>query len=214
MVWLVMTEKGVGNVRSYEFAFEQSARNFFYSRWVARILVDPQSTEVAAKRGLNPFALRSIRESMLQTTVVTSLSGKELVLQLPGHATVSDIKSSVEACWGVACVKQRMSVGSQAAKDSDTISALIAAEGAIPLRITMIQLKYSDDDGVGFQRRYDELSQALESARSAPACVDPETHQHILGLAAEVENIENECQHHGLDLKTTYGCNNHAGNDD
>jgi len=213
MVWLVMTEEGVGNVKTYEFAFEQSARDFFDSRWVARILVDPQSTEVSGKHGMNPFALRRIRESMLQKVVVTSLSGKELMLQLPGHATVRDIKSNVEASWGLAWLTQRMSVGSQVATDSDTVTALRAAEGAIPLHITMVQLQIKYPDTV-VQRRYDELSQALQSARSAPACVDDETHQHILGLAAEVANIENECHDNGIDLKTTYGCNENDGDDE
>jgi len=48
--WLVVTEEGRGNVRCYAFDTEVEARAFFdgASRFLARLLLDPTTTEVAS----------------------------------------------------------------------------------------------------------------------------------------------------------------------
>jgi len=68
----VMLEEGVGNVKKYEFDAEDSARDYFNSRWVSRILVDPNGTTVSAKSGCNPLALRSIRAKLCASPSIQS----------------------------------------------------------------------------------------------------------------------------------------------
>mmetsp|Transcript_53431 Transcript_53431/g.153295 ORF Transcript_53431/g.153295 Transcript_53431/m.153295 type:complete len:349 (-) Transcript_53431:112-1158(-) len=62
--WKVATEEGPGNVKTYDFDVEETARVFFKGLFCSRILIDPSRKEID-HGGWNPWALNTIRKTVL-----------------------------------------------------------------------------------------------------------------------------------------------------
>lgn len=149
--WMVVAEKGCGNIKVYEFTRRRAALDFFGRQWVARVMVDQSGKELHACSGWNIYALRTLRlwlnslqsatefrETSPSTIAVSRLSGETFEADFPGSATISEVKNCAANFWSVPAAVQNMILETAVIEDDETVASLVANHGAGRLNLMMI----------------------------------------------------------------------------